>query len=83
MEFITKLPRTGKQHHSIMVVVDKLTKATHFILLKLTHKVANIVDIYMREISRMHGVSNKIVSERDPKFTSIFGRDYSIFLGQI
>ena len=31
MDFITKLPRTNKQHDSIMVVVDKLTKATHFI----------------------------------------------------
>jgi hypothetical protein len=50
MDFITKLPRTNKQHDSIMVVVDKLTKASHFIPVKLTHKAANIVDIYMREI---------------------------------
>ena len=51
MDFITKLPRTNKQHDSIMVVVDKLTKVAHFILVKLTHKEANIVDIYMREIA--------------------------------
>jgi hypothetical protein len=38
MDFITKLPRTNKQHDSIMVVVDKLTKAAHFIPVKLTHK---------------------------------------------
>jgi hypothetical protein len=31
MDFITKFPRTAKQHDSIMVVVDKLTKAAHFI----------------------------------------------------
>jgi hypothetical protein len=31
MDFITKLPRTSKQHDAIMVVVDKLTKASHFI----------------------------------------------------
>jgi hypothetical protein len=31
MDFITKLPITTKQHDSIMVVVDKLTKAAHFI----------------------------------------------------
>jgi hypothetical protein len=49
MDFITKLPRTNKQHDSIMVVVDNLTKTAHFILIKFTHKVANIVDIYMRE----------------------------------
>jgi hypothetical protein len=72
MDFITKLPRTRKQHYSIMVVVDKLTKAPHFILVKLTHKETNVVDIYMREIARLHGIPNTIVSERDPKFASNF-----------
>ena len=51
LDFITKLPRKNKQHDSIMVVVDKLTKAAHFILVKLTHKATNIVDVYMREIA--------------------------------
>jgi hypothetical protein len=48
MDFITKLPRTNKQHDSIMVVVDKLTKSTHFIPVKLTHKASKIVDVYMK-----------------------------------
>jgi hypothetical protein len=43
MDFITKLPRTNKQHDSIMVVVYKLTKNAHFILVKITHKATNIV----------------------------------------
>jgi hypothetical protein len=72
MDFITKLPRANKQHDSIMVVVDKLTKAAHFILVKLTHKVDNIVDVYMMEIARLHGIPKTIVSDRDPKFTSNF-----------
>jgi hypothetical protein len=42
MEFITKFPRTAKQHDSIMVVVEKLTKAAHFVLVKSTYKEANI-----------------------------------------
>ena len=29
MDFITKLPRKNKEHDSIMVVVDKLTKVAH------------------------------------------------------
>jgi hypothetical protein len=72
MDFITRLPRTNKQHDSIMVVVDKLTKATHFIPLNTTHKVAHVVDIYMREVPRLHGIPKTIVSDRDPKFTSKF-----------
>ena len=55
-----------------MVVVYKLTKAAHFILVKLTHKVDNIDDIYLKEISWLHGITKTIVSNRDPKFTSNF-----------
>jgi hypothetical protein len=51
MDFITKIPRTNNQHDSIMVVVDKLSKAAHFILVKLTHKATNIDDVYMKEIA--------------------------------
>jgi hypothetical protein len=72
MDFITKLPITNKHHDSSMLVVDKLTKSTHFIPVNLTHNEAKIVDIYLREISRLHGMPNTIVSDRDPKFTSNF-----------
>jgi hypothetical protein len=72
MDFITKLPKTNKQHDSIMVVVDKLTKVVHFIPVNLTHKETNIVNIYMREIALLHGIPKTIVYDRDPTFTSIF-----------
>jgi hypothetical protein len=70
MDFITRLSRTGKLHDSIMVVVDKLIKAAHFIPLKNTHKAANVVDICMREVARLHGIPKTIVSDRDSKSTS-------------
>jgi hypothetical protein len=70
--FITKLPKKMKQHDSIMVVVDKLTKDAHFVLVKLTHKVSNIAEIYMKEIARIHCVHKAIISNIDPKFTSNF-----------
>jgi hypothetical protein len=72
MDFITGFPRTGKHHDSIMVVVDTITKVAHFILLKNTHKEANVDDIFMREIARLHGIPMTIVSNRDQKFTSKF-----------
>jgi hypothetical protein len=64
-----------KQHDSIMVVVDKVTKAAHFITVKFTHKVANFAYIYMSEIVGLHGVPKEIVSDRYPNFTSIFWRE--------
>jgi hypothetical protein len=72
MDFITGLPRTRKQHDSIMVVVDKLTKSTHFITLKTTHKVADVANIFLKEVACLHGIPKTIVFDRDPKFTSNF-----------
>jgi hypothetical protein len=72
MDCITGFPRTSKQCDEIMVVVENFTKAGHFIPLKTTHKPTNVVDIYMKEVARLPGVPKKIVSGRDPKFTSKF-----------
>jgi hypothetical protein len=72
MDFITRFPRIESKDDLIMVVVDKLTKASHFIPLKTTHKATNVVDIFMREIARLHGVPKTIVSDRDPRFTLKF-----------
>jgi hypothetical protein len=55
-----------------MVVVDKLTKATHFIHVKTAHKETNIIEIYMKEVVGLHGVPKEIVLDRDQKFTSNF-----------
>jgi hypothetical protein len=72
IDFITKLPRKERQHDSIMVVVDKLTKADHFVVVKTTHTTTNIAEIYMREIAKLHGIPRTIVFERYTKFTSNF-----------
>jgi len=52
-----------------MVVVEKLTKATHFIPIKSVNKETNIADIFMREVARLHVVPKTIVSDRDSRFT--------------
>ena len=56
-----------------MVVVDKLSKAAHFIPIKTTYKAANIADIFLKQIFRLHEVPKVIISDRDPKFTETFG----------
>ena len=63
----------------MIVVVEKLGKATHFIHVKTTYKLANIVDIFMKEIFRLHEIPKIIISDRDPKFTSNFWK--SLFKG--
>ena len=70
LDFITGLPRNQNLNDSIMVVVDKLNKAAHFIPVKTTYKATNIADIFMKKIFRLHGILKVIISNRDPKFTS-------------
>ena len=72
MDFITRLPMTWRKYDSIIVVVDKLTKETHFIPVKSMHKPDDIAKIFMKEIFKMHGLPKEIVSDRDVKFTSNF-----------
>jgi len=72
IDFITGLPKNKKQNDSIMVVVDKLSKATHFIPVKSTYKAVNIADIFMKEVFCLHGIPKVIISDRDVKFTGNF-----------
>ena len=72
MDFITKLPKTGFKNDVIMVVVDNLSKEAHFIPVKTTHKAANIANIYMKEVAKLHGIPKAIVSNGDSNFTSNF-----------
>jgi hypothetical protein len=67
IDFITKLP--GQQDE-----VDKLTKASHLVPMKTTHTTTSTAEIYMRQIARLHGIPKTIVSDRDTKFTSNFGK---------
>ena len=68
VNFITGLPKSNKQNDSIFVVIDKLSKESHFILVNSTYKAVNIADIFLKEIFRLHGIPKAIISDPDTKF---------------
>ena len=76
LDFITGFPLTQKQHDSIMVVVDKLSKSTHFIPVKSSYKVVNVVEIFLKEIFWLHGVAKTVISDQDVKFASNFWKSF-------
>jgi hypothetical protein len=47
MDFIVGLPRTQAGYDSIWVIVDRLTKAAHFIPVKTTYSGAKLAELYM------------------------------------
>jgi hypothetical protein len=61
MDFITGFPTSTKQNDAIMVVVDKLSKSAHFILIKSTCKVIGIAQMFMKEVFRLHDMSKESV----------------------
>lgn len=79
--FITGLPHIKKQHESIMVGVEKLSKTTHFILIKSTYKMVDIAYIFMREIFQLHGIPQVVISNRDVNFTPAFWKTLFTILG--
>ena len=72
MDFINRLPRSNKENESIWVIVDRLTKSAHFILVKSTRMALVLAKLFMKNIIRLHGVPSSIVSDRDALFTSEF-----------
>ena len=72
MDFITALPMTIRQHDSIMVVVDKLSKESHLIPIESIYIMDSIEKKIIREIFRLHGLPKEIISDNNTKFTSNF-----------
>ena len=81
VDFITDLPETNKGYNSIMVVVDRLTKMTHFVPTTKDVTTEGVAHLFKREIFRLHGVPDDIVSDRDPKFVSNFWKEFTQLLG--
>ena len=81
MDFIIGLPMTLKGYTVIWVVVDRLTKSTHFVPRKSTYTASKWGQLYMTEIVRLHGVPVSIVSDRDARFTSKFWKGLQLALG--
>jgi hypothetical protein len=72
MDFNVGLPRTTKGYDSIWVIIDRLTKITHFLLVKVKYQVIAYAELYIARILSLHGVPKTIVSDRGPQFVSKF-----------
>ena len=81
MDFMTGLPRTPQSKDSVSVIVDRLTKLAHFLAMRITDLVFALGKLYVKEILRLHGVPLSIVSDRDPRFTSLFWQSLQKALG--
>ena len=81
MDLITALPRSRIGNDAIVVFVDKLTKMCHYVATTTNVTAPQLATLFIREVVRLHGVPDSILSDRDPRFTAKFWRAYWSQLG--
>ena len=75
MDWMTDFPVSKRGFDSILVVVDYLTRLAHFIPTHKKQSSEDVARILRREVVRLHGVSEVVVSDRDSKLVVNFMKD--------
>nr|GEX17454.1 putative reverse transcriptase domain-containing protein [Tanacetum cinerariifolium] len=78
MDFVTKLPKTQSRNNTIWVVVDRLTKSAHFLLMKETDPMDKLARLYLKEVVTIHGIPVSIICDM---FTSNFWKAFQKAMG--
>ena len=66
------LPHTFRKHDSILIVVDRFSKMSHFLPCSKTFDTSKIAKLYFDEIVKLYGLPKTIVFNRDVRFMSYF-----------
>jgi len=80
LDFVEALPHVGGKS-VILTVVDRFSKYCHFIPLAHPYSAESVAQAFFRDIVRLHGVPQSMVSDRDPVFTSTFWRELMRLVG--
>src|SRR5271170_4813404 len=80
MDFVGPFPLADDVDY-IWVVLCRLTSLVHLIPLKTTTTVSQLAPLFLSHIVRLHRLPETIVSDRDPKFTSLFWTEMHRLLG--
>ena len=81
LDFMMPLPMTRAGYDGILVIVDRLSKMMHCFPVHTTITGAGTAKIYLDHIFRHYGLPRSIVSDRDPRFNSVFWKELWRLLG--
>lgn len=72
MDFVSGLPRTMNSYDTIWVIVDRLTKSTHFLSMRLNYPLEKLAEMYIERIVSLHVTPSSIIVDMFMRFTSRF-----------
>ena len=72
LDFVEGLPKS-QRYEVILVVVDRLTKYSHFIPISHPYSAAKLASLYMHYVLKLHGLPVSIVSDKDAHPLHCFG----------
>ncbi|MCO5595720.1 hypothetical protein L7F22_049766 [Adiantum nelumboides] len=72
MDFIFDLPRTPTGNDGIWTIICRFNKQAHFVPVRKKIKSEHMVKLFMHNVFKYHGMPQSIVSDRDPRMTSLF-----------
>jgi hypothetical protein len=81
MDFIVGLPVTACKFDSIWVIVDRLSKSTHFIPVNTKYQIEKYAEIYIARVICLPGVLKTIISDRGLQFVARFWEQLHVSLG--
>ena len=80
MDFVGPFPQS-KGFDFLLIVICRFTSMVHLIPTYTTSTARDIAWLYLKEVVRLHGVPDTIVSDRDPRFVARFWRELHKLVG--
>jgi hypothetical protein len=81
MDFIVGLPMTACMFDSFWVIVDRLSKSTHFIPAHTHYDAHRYAEIYIACVLCLYEVPKTIISDRGSQFVTLFWEQLHASLG--
>ena len=80
MDFVGPFPQS-KGFDFMLIVICRFTSMVHLIPTYTTATAKDVAWLYLKEVVRLHGIPDTIVSDRDPRFVSRFWRELHKLVG--